>query len=355
MSKVRIIAPVAIIGIVLLFFGARMGGLLPSSTQVAINRGVYMAAGPEKNVEALEKAHKATKVLRDGKYTYDYTKADREVVKRDSAKCIACHGTMVSEGKKAENATYFIHQKMLTASMLNFSCTDCHKEVDISRRSPDKATIRVDRTLCPKCHETGGGTIPAGLGDDGTAPPQMPPLMGLHGTDQKSGKKWIKDHPKIASQVGVGACRKCHIYNSELDFCRVCHLRDGMRPDSHRVVFKEPINRIYPDKDKTEVVETKWLGYHFVFAREALAQMGVFVDSPRNLPKDKIEKLPCGACHNLDDWCTRCHIRHNPEWLNPVKGHPAYVKRYGTKYCFRCHDTLGSKCNSCHSWVGRLN
>ncbi len=358
MPKLRYIVPIATAAVVLILVVAtQAGAFLPQASQVLVNRGIYTATGPEKDIETLEEQHKATKVKRDGEETYDYTKDDRELVERDSAKCIACHGTMVDKGKKPENATYYIHQKMLTAAILDFRCTDCHKEVDISRRSPDKATIRIDRTLCPKCHETGG--IPAGLSASGEveagAPPQMPPLLKLHGTDQKSGKKWIKDHPKVAMSVGVGQCRKCHKYNSELDFCRVCHLRGGMRPDNHRVVINSAINLIYPDKKKTEIVETKWLGFHFVFVREALADMGVYVDSPRRLPMDKIEKLPCGACHNLQDWCTRCHIKHNPKWLDPVEGHPLYVKRYGTKYCFRCHDTLGSKCVSCHSFAGRLN
>ncbi len=358
MPKLRIIVPIAIAAVVLILVVAtRAGAFLPQASQVLVNRGIYTATGPEKNLETLEAQHKATKVKRDGEETYNYTKDDRELVERDSAKCIACHGTMVDKGKKPENATYYIHQKMLTAAILDFRCTDCHKEVDISRRSPDKATFRIDRTLCPKCHETGG--IPAGLSASGEveagAPPQMPPLLKLHGTDQKSGKKWIKDHPKVAMSVGVGQCRKCHKYNSELDFCRVCHLRGGMRPDHHRVVINVAINRIFPDMPKKEVVETKWLGFHFVFVREALADMGVYVDSPRRLPMDKIEKLPCGACHNLQDWCTRCHIKHNPKWLDPVEGHPLYVKRYGTKYCFRCHDTLGSKCVSHHTFAGRLN
>lgn len=355
MAKARIIVPIAILLVVLFFLATRAGAIVPLSVLSFFDQGAYSVTAPEKSVESLKKAHIASKVYRDGEYTYNYTKEDRALVTRESAKCIACHGTMVDKGKKPENATYYIHQKMLTATMLDFHCTDCHKNVDITRRSPDKATIRVDRTLCPKCHETGG--LSPDLAAEGGigAPPQMPPLLKLHGTDQKTGKHWIKNHPKIASQVGVGQCRKCHKYNSELDFCRVCHLRGGMRPDHHRVVYNVPVNRIYPDMPKTEVVETKWLGFHFVFVREMLAQMGVYVDSPRNLPMDKIERLPCGACHNLGDWCTRCHIKHNPKWLDPVEGHPLYVRRYGTKYCFRCHDTLGSKCVSHHTFAGRLN
>lgn len=353
MSKIRAVLPIVIVGAILLFIASRAGAI-PSTAFVFFNQGVYSATVPEEDIVDLEKQHKASKVLRDGKHTYDYTKEDRAVIKADSAKCIACHGTMVDVSKKPDDAPYPIHQKMLTATMLDFSCTDCHKEIDISRRSPEKATIRVDRDLCPKCHETGGVNVTTDT-FVASAPPQMPPLMGMHGTDQESGKKWIKDHPKIVSQVGVGACRECHRYNSELDFCRVCHLRDGMRPDSHRVVVNTPINRIFPNSPKSEITETKWLGFHFVFVRESLAKLGVNLDSPRNLPMDKIEKLSCGACHNLKDWCTRCHIKHNDEWLDPVLGHPLYVQKYGTKYCFRCHDTLGSKCVSCHEFVGRLD
>lgn len=260
--------------------------------------------------------------------------------------------------KKMANQKSPIHKKMLDAPMLSFSCTDCHKKVDLGKRSPSRVTRTVDRTLCPACHEPSGGqadaTTSGGKSWAESSGIELPNLMSRHGKDEKGGKKWIKDHPRVAMSVGIDQCKKCHIEGSELDFCRECHTRGGFRPSTHRAVYKVRINELYPDKARTDVVETKWRGYHFVFVREALAKLGAKVDSPRNLPFEKLQKLPCGACHRLKDWCTRCHIKHAPNWLDPNKGHPAYVDKYGKRYCKRCHDSLGSKCVSCHSYVGRL-
>lgn len=323
---------------------------------------IYKLASPVQSQKSLIEVHKAQKVKVVSKkgveYTYKYSKDDRSIIDSDSARCIACHGNMTDLDAKGK-PKHYIHRKMLTAPMLNFSCTDCHKQVDIRKRSPSHVTIRVDRSLCPLCHNPKRSAIPAEWSQGKTwgveSAPQMPPLMEAHGTDETSGREWIKNHPRVGMSVGIDQCRQCHIPDSELDFCRVCHLRGGFRPDSHKVVFEAPINQIYPDNSRIDVIQTKWKGYHFVVVREALAKLGVYVDSPRNLPLDSIAKLPCGACHVLEDWCTRCHIKHNPNWLDPNVGHPAYINKYGANYCWRCHDPGGSKCVSCHSFVGQLN
>lgn len=332
---------------------------------------VFKVTSPENNPAELVKLHKSTRVAvadpaGNTIYTRKYTKAHRGIIESDSAKCIACHGTMITPGVTAENAEHPIHQKMLTASMLNFSCTDCHKEVDIRKRSPSHITIRVDRTLCPKCHNPSVASRSAedtfddvdGIKFGPIDAPEMSEIMTRHGSadDKKKAGDWIKKHPRVAMAVGVKECRRCHQPGSELDFCRVCHLRGGFRPSHHRATYKVRINEIYPTKapDRNEVIETTWKGYHFVVAREALAKMGTKVDSPRDLPLDKVAKLPCGACHIIEDWCTRCHIKHNPKWLDPNVGHPAFVKKYGRQYCSRCHDITGAKCVACHTFAGQL-
>lgn len=345
---------------ILLFLAIGSGILkLPQGFKIRYYSVLFKVTKPEKNLKKLTQLHQATKARVQGAkgvtYTYKYTKEHRSLIEADSARCIACHGSMTQDGK---NAKYPIHQKMLTAPMLDFACTDCHKQVDIRKRSPSHVTIKVDRSFCPVCHDPTAQPIPAEL-VQGAAwgqknAPEMPTVMGSHGTDEESGKKWISMHPRVGMAIGIEQCRKCHIPNSELDFCRVCHLRGGFRPASHQAVYSEPINKIYPESPRTDVVDTKWKGFHFVLVREALAKLGVIVDSPQSLPLNEVQKLPCGACHILEDWCTRCHIKHNPNWLDPNVGHPAYVAKYGSKYCFRCHDALGTKCVTCHSYVGQL-
>ncbi len=351
----------AIVIVVVLVAALIMGFVnVPRAILATYYQGLFAITKPESNSVTLKALHKATKVVdpETGDLTYKYGKGDSGIIQKDSAKCVACHGTMLDRDDN-NRPKFYIHNKMLSATMLNFNCTDCHKEVDTRKRSPAHATVRVDRTVCPICHDpaSGGRTAEESGGSSFASAnsPALPPVMSLHGTTPKTRKAWIAKHPRVGMSIGISQCRKCHIPDSELDFCRVCHLRGGFRPESHAVVFNVPVNKIYPESAKTEVVETKWKGYHFVVVREALEKMGTKVDSPRNLPKDKIEKLACGACHILEDWCTRCHIKHNPNWLDPNVGHPLYAKKYGTKYCFRCHDPLGSKCISCHSYVGRLD
>lgn len=321
-----------------------------------IQRILFTITRAQSNSATMETIHEATRVDAEGDaYTFRYRSNKRGTIKKDSARCESCHGDMLQ--KEGGKPKYPIHEKMLNASMLSFSCTDCHKKVDMGRRSPSRVTMRVDRTLCPACHEPAGGSATAEESKGskwGTQSKELPNLMSRHGKTKKEGKKWIKDHPRVAMSIGIDQCKKCHIEGSELDFCRECHLRGGFRSSSHRVTYKAKINELYPGNKRQDVVETKWRGYHFVFVRKALEKLGTKVDSPQNLPMEKIQKLPCGACHRLKDWCTRCHIKHNSNWLNPNVGHPSYVDKYGKRYCRRCHDSLGSKCVSCHAYVGRL-
>ncbi|MCL4499130.1 MAG: hypothetical protein M1335_02665 [Chloroflexi bacterium] len=263
--------------------------------------------------------------------------------------CIACHGNMVEK-------KYPVHYVMLTLKYMSFSCTDCHKSVDIRTRRPGAATIQVDRKLCASCHNPPvlSQNTQEGQSEIGRKyAPAMPSLLVQHGEDPKNSLKWVSDHPAVAMAMGIAKCRECHLKGSELDFCNVCHLRGGFFPKSHQPEYKMPVNQIYPRTAKrTDTVSTHWKGYHFVLVRDALEKMGAKNVSASNLPKDKLEKLPCGACHDIDTWCTKCHIKHAPDWLNPVTGHPAYVAKYGQKYCFQCHDS--SKCLSCHTYVGQL-
>ncbi len=337
---------------------------LPKGVQSVYYSVLFKVTAPQNSVDSLKSLHTATKAKHvnargETVYTYKYSKEDRSIITRDSAKCEACHGSMLDKYDNGK-PKHRIHTKMLTAPMLGFSCTDCHKKVDTRKRTPARPTFRVDRTLCPKCHDpsspappsesTGGAT----LGNPNA--PEMPNVFKKHGADENGAKKWIRIHPRIAQSVGIDKCRKCHQYGSELDFCRQCHLRAGLRPEFHRRVYTAKINEIYPDKKRTDVVKTNWRGIHFAFVRKALVKMGVKEESivPQNLPQDKLKKLSCGACHVVSKWCTRCHIKHAPDWLDPNTGHPLKVYKFSRNICYRCHDTNGSKCQSCHTYAGRL-
>ena len=370
----RVLTGIVILGVLALLTSVASGVVnIPASVQSVYYSMIFQATGAAGNADTMEALHTATKVTRvgpDGKSfeTYKYSKSDRGIIARDSGKCMACHGNMLEKDEKGKPKNY-IHNKMLSAPMLNFSCTDCHKKIATNKRTPSQATLRVDRTLCPKCHDPSSKSPPAestgGITWGNPQAPEMPNIFKKHGTDAKSGKWWIMNHPRFAMSIGVNECRKCHKIGSELDFCRDCHLRGGFRPSSHRVTYKAKIKEIYPEfatgsykgqkTNPESVVKTNWKGYHFVFARNALKKMGVTVDSPRNLPMDKLQKLPCAACHVVKEWCTKCHIKHNPNWLNPTVGHPKKVSEFGTKYCTRCHDANGSKCEGCHTFFGTLN
>ena len=337
--------------------GAYTAGLVrvPQFAKVVYFKAIYALNSPDGDSKTIKSLHTATKVrnAETGEMGYSYTKNDRNIMETDSAKCIACHGNMrvLDETKKPK---YYVHNKMLASTMLSFSCTDCHREIDTRKRSPRHATVQVDRAVCQICHNPSSQSQTAeqsaGSAWADKEAPAFPDVMPLH----RNTKEWMTRHARIGMGIGISQCRKCHIRNSELDSCRECHLRGGFRPASHQVVYNAPVNKIYAESKRTDMTQSRWNGYHFVFVREALEKMGVKVDNPRNLPRDELEKLPCGACHVLEEWCTRCHIKHNPNWLDPNEGHPLYVKKYGSRYCFRCHDSMGTKCVSCHAYVGQL-
>ncbi len=366
MEKNRLIQIVGIVVFLIIAsaVSSAMGLLsLPKGVQSVYYGVLFNATSPEDNPDSLTALHTATKAKHinakgEAIYTYKYSQDDRPIIIRDSAKCEACHGSMLDkypDGKPKHR----IHTKMLTAPMLGFSCTDCHKKVDITKRSPAKPTFRVDRTLCPKCHDPSSPAPPAETTGGITwgypnAPDIISNVFKKHGADYKSGKRWLRAHPRIAMAVGIDKCRKCHQYGSELDFCRKCHLRGGFRPSHHRAVYNVPVNELYPEKtDRTQVIQTKWRGYHFYFVRKALEKLGTKLDNPRKLPYEQLQKLTCSACHVIKDWCTRCHVKHAPGWLTK-DGHPKRIKQFGRNYCYRCHDTLGGKCQACHPYKGNL-
>jgi hypothetical protein len=336
---------------------------VPRFARVLYWSGVFQITRPQADAARLAALHQATKIPEkspDGTvYTYNYTKRHRTIIESDSARCIACHGPMVEWGVATENAEKRVHQGMLTSPMMTFACTECHKQVNTTERRPSHATIRVDRDLCAKCHNPSTVAVPGEQSDGASwgpaGAPTMPDVMSDHGNDEKAGRQWILDHPKVGMSIGLQHCRNCHLPGSELDFCNDCHVRGGVMPASHQTVYDVAVNQLYPRSERDNVVGTKWKGFHFVVAREALGKLGVEVESPRQLPLDQVQKLPCGACHDIQDWCTRCHIKHNPNWLDPNEGHPAYVAKYGNDYCFRCHDTSGSQCVKCHEYVGQVN
>ena len=287
--------------------------------QVSYYRFIYKLTDPEKDFEKLEKLHQ------------NAGSANKTLNQRKSAQCIACHGSMVEKGEakktndKKREAMFPIHEAMLTSPLLEFNCVDCHKRVDMRRLSPAHSTMKVDRKTCSRfpCHN--------------------PFIMEQH----KAGDAWIINHPRLAAVTGLEQCDECH-KEKELDFCSKCHDRGGMRASSHRAQYNVPIKRLFPEIGREDIVSTRWKGFHFVFAREALEKMGAANVSASNLPLDKVEKLPCRFCHVLKEWCTKCHIKHAPNWLDREKGHPARIKESGSNYCFNCHDPLGSKCLACH-------
>lgn len=310
-----------IIGIVLL-------GIFSLALVVAFSRGearasdglrvpyyrlLYKIQGTEKDFGKLKKVH-ALPQHKEG---------------RDSAPCVACHGRMVEKGKEeSRDAKKPLHQAMMTAPMLGFECTDCHPKVDVRPRTPTQPSRKVDRDLCSKfpCH--------------------APEIMLEHGKNNTGkNKEWLLKHPRVAKAVGFDECMQCHFEKGELDICLDCHNRGGFRPSSHRAIYSLPASRIFTKIDNPRVVETRWKGFHFVFARDALKQVGVPEVTASTLPLGKVTELPCQFCHVIEKWCTRCHIKHAPGWL--PSGH-AVQARQGADYCFNCHDEQGSKCLACH-------
>jgi len=342
----RNILIIVLISFVLIVFLASfaLGAIkVPSSNNLRVSyyRTLYRITNPQNNPERIKALHRIKSIELD----------NRAASRVQSARCIGCHGTMV-EKDKTKIANRLMHQAMLTASFLDVNCVDCHKEVDLRGRDRKHATIKVDRKLCSKfpCHN--------------------PALMKQHGNDKKTAQEWIAKHPKVATSEGVGIkkCRECHVADSELDFCNKCHLKRGFRPQSHQAPYSAPMNQIYPtlpeikegkvlqynQNPRTEQIGANWRGWHFVFVRGELEKMGVADVSAQSLPMDKIDKLSCGACHVLKVWCTKCHIKHAPNWFDPNEGHPAAVRENGSTYCEDCHD-LESKCITCHTYAGQID
>lgn len=177
--------------------------------------------------EFMRRVHRATRVRRRDEltpYTFVYKIEHIEVIEKDSRRCQACHGSM-RQSRDGE-PLFPLHQAMLTAEMLVFNCTDCHKTVDLGVRDPSGPTIRVDRTQCTRCHEGDKDTEPAGLKQAKAGEPdrvQSRYLISNHGIDPKSGKQWIKRHAAVAKEIGIDRCRRCHEKGAELDFCDDCH------------------------------------------------------------------------------------------------------------------------------------
>ncbi len=221
------------IGIVaLLFLGTVV--LFTDSMPIVVQRVyysiVYKISPTAKSPEFLRKIHIAHPP-KSGKpanpYSFDYTQADKPTIIKDSMLCEACHGSMRQE--EDGKPKYYIHNKMLSQELVDFYCTNCHKRVDLGRRTPAHATIRVDRQLCTRCHEQGEKVPEMELEKIQAKLTKKDPntyLVARHGTDKTAGLEWIKNHPHIAKKVGVDKCRRCHKKGRELNICRDCHAKD---------------------------------------------------------------------------------------------------------------------------------
>lgn len=183
--------------------------------------------------EFMKNVHEATKTQisqRKNAYSFLYKPSESQVVKNDSIRCRACHGNMKQRinGK----AKYPIHNKMLSVKLIKLECTNCHKKVDLGDRRTSKGTIKVDRALCTKCHEPKGrsalkySTDTSWINGKFKSKIQSEPnLMSSHGVDKKSAKEWNNKHFLVANTIGIKECQKCHMPNTELDFCEDCHIR----------------------------------------------------------------------------------------------------------------------------------
>ncbi len=203
----------------------------------------------------MERVHMVSEGARPSGVTdiYSYDLKDNAVAARESRKCRFCHGNMLQ--KEDGEPLYPIHDKMLKpitakslkkrdVSILELECVDCHKKVDMGKRTPEQATFRIDRGMCVKCHELqqkerlGTDTHPGAANAEDIGARN---LLVNHGSDQESGRAWIVDHRRVAGVIGAVECRACHAFDSELDFCNECHI--GWHPDdwkgSHPAAVKE--------------------------------------------------------------------------------------------------------------------
>lgn len=211
-------------------------------------------------------------------------------MKDASDRCRGCHGSM-RELKKNGRPKHPIHEAMFKVPLVEFECTDCHRNIDLWKRNPNKATFRINRFQCMKCHEaTREQAKKLGRGQGLKVPGTM--LLSNHGLDRRSGRQWIKSHNRVVRREGVKNCRRCHKLDSELDFCRDCH--------------RHP---------------RKWIGQHFKVAR-------------------KLGLETCLLCHEQTSQlrsCQECHAK-----LLMVNRVSTVVPRFkGARqvqaYCLGCH------------------
>ncbi len=200
----------------------------------------------------MERVHMVSEGARPSgvKDVYSYDFENEAVAVRESRKCRFCHGNMLE--KEDGEPVYPIHDSMLKPKSINtrddstlkLECVDCHKKVDLGKRTPEHATFRIDRGMCAKCHELHQKEH---LEMDTHANKADPEHIGArnlianHGMDQEGGRAWIIDHRKVAGVIGAIECRECHAFGSELDFCNDCHV--GWHPDdwkgSHPAAVKK--------------------------------------------------------------------------------------------------------------------
>lgn len=204
---------------------------MPQPVQVNYYGLLYKLSYASKDSKFMIKAHEATKTKRSqyrNPYSFYYTYKDKKVIKKDSVKCMACHGSM--KQKVNGKPKYRIHNKMLNVKLVDFGCTNCHKKVDLGKRRRSRGTIKVDRRLCTKCHEANKFLSEQELKSLSLKLKKKDPNLYIiirHGRDKRHAKDWVrKNHFRIAKIVGVNKCRRCHKKGSELYFCGHCHSKE---------------------------------------------------------------------------------------------------------------------------------
>lgn len=364
------------ISLIASFASGAIGGF--PKLRTGLFRYYYDITKPKKDKNELMRLHQATKVFRNGSYTYAYTVEDRKIIEKDSAKCTACHGNMI-ELDKNKKPKYYIHWKMLSIPMLKLQCTECHKQVDIRKRGPGQMhLVKVDRSFCPKCHNEqiiSSGEVQKdwqhffsqNREKAAENAPQLPSVIQQHIiTDNQSGKTWVKKHSVVAKSVGVDQCKRCHIPNSELDFCKDCHEEhphnsqwiNGQHGKKARVDFSYCLdchiegNKCFschkikvPHDTKTKDDTKNWDKIHYKQKDMTLCLKCHKDSAPQ--PNATEAKDP--------DFCQKCHHRifgnqnilgvdkANMRWK---KIHFNIVKESGAQQCFQCHNVI--YCSRCH-------
>jgi hypothetical protein len=235
--------------------------------------------------------------------------------------CVACHGSML-DSKVA------LHRIHLTSELLpGLACHDCHRAIDLSKRSNVTVVKWVDVGFCKKCHSRFPGLDPnspmkpENFSEDCTtchtgshafrheqpylsqiiAPRECP---GCHGgrvlpwTPLHEQPDWLKNHGPEALRVGTKSCLNCHDFGFQ--FCDSCH---ATKPPSH-------------------LPREQWLANHPDAARA--------------------DTRGCFTCHKAT-YCKTCHVNHVPDWRQK---HPAFVRANGDSTCTKCHSE--TFCSYCH-------